>query len=350
MPSRIPMHRATGLLLAALALCILLAAAPARACSVPVFRYALDRWPADSFHLEAATAVFGEEPLATVLRNLGQNGALNLEASPSNEPGREARLFHPTRPTRERHLFWNGSLDAARFAELTDSPARRELQKRILAGHSAVWILVHSGNADADNEADALIEKRLRFLEQAAALPRIDPNDPTSKLGPGPALRIQLSLLRIERKDPAEASFLRMLAGPAGLDPLPADQPFAALVFGRGRVLGAWASPEESTIEEATMFLLSACSCEVKNLNPGWDLLMTADWQAGLQKAEQERIAATDSPTTPPAQSVTPQTVVFTPGNTPAKREKPSTTRWRLWLILGAGLPLLLAWRRRSTP
>src|SRR5712672_4699059 len=48
-------------------------------CSVPVFRYALDRWPADAFRLEAPPAVFQSGPLATELRNLGQISPLNLE-------------------------------------------------------------------------------------------------------------------------------------------------------------------------------------------------------------------------------------------------------------------------------
>ena len=49
-------------------LCI---SAAAHACTVPVFRYALDRWPAE-MGLEAPRGLL-TEPLATMLRNLGGN-------------------------------------------------------------------------------------------------------------------------------------------------------------------------------------------------------------------------------------------------------------------------------------
>ena len=31
------------------------------------------------------------------------------------------------------------------------------------------------------------------------------------------------------------------------------------------------------------MFLLGACSCQVKRMNPGWDLLLNVDWDGALQ-------------------------------------------------------------------
>src|SRR5205823_2404103 len=54
------------------------------ACDVPVFRYALDHWPADTFLLEAPPAVLRAEPLATEFRNLGDSSGLNLQAAVSS--------------------------------------------------------------------------------------------------------------------------------------------------------------------------------------------------------------------------------------------------------------------------
>src|SRR5688500_16221244 len=42
-------------------------ATAAHACTVPVFRYALDRWPAETWTLEAPREAFLTEPLATTL-------------------------------------------------------------------------------------------------------------------------------------------------------------------------------------------------------------------------------------------------------------------------------------------
>jgi len=51
-------------------------------------------------------------------------------------------------------------------------------------------------------------------------------------------------------------------------------------VFGRGRALlpliGAGITADN--IHSSASFLVGACSCEVKELNPGFDLLLAADW------------------------------------------------------------------------
>ena len=305
----------------------------AEACSVPVFRYALDRWPADAFRLEAPAAALGTEPLATEVRNLGERSPLNLEAIPTPDPN--ARLLFPNRSRSEPRAAWSGGLTPESYAALTDSPARRELARRILAGDSVVWVLVESGQNEADEAAAQLLGKRLSFLESAAGLPAIDPNDPTSKLGPGPELRVKLSLLRVRRAAPEERAFLAQLAGPNGVSAFAENEPFTALVFGRGRVLGAWGAEKLSNefVEEATLFLLGACSCEVKNQNPGWDLLMRVDWDAELHKADDARRAApaTEPKTTTPA-APQPETVTFTPTTTPPTAAAPQPRSNRMWI------------------
>jgi hypothetical protein len=90
-------------------------------------------------------------------------------------------------------------------------------------------------------------------------------------------------MLRVRGDDSAEAPFLKMLGG--AKQPALAEGPLMAVVFGRGRVLGIWPAkdmgPEQ--IDEASLFLLGACSCQAKALNPGWDLLLAVDWDAELQ-------------------------------------------------------------------
>ena len=61
--------------------------------------------------------------------------------------------------------------------------------------------------------------------------------------------------------------------------------PMAFPVYGRGRALYALvgAGINEWNINEACAFITGACSCEVKALNPGVDLLMMVDWEAGFE-------------------------------------------------------------------
>ncbi len=276
----------SGFACACVAVTSLFAATNSFACSVPVFRYALDHWRADNYRLELPAGYAKDDALAAFTRNLGTDSPLNLEVSTLPAGDATARLRIPQKENNDSPAVWTGSLDAASLAKLTNSPSRREIVRRILAGESVVWVLVESGNRAVDDAIAQRVEKRLTFLESVAQIPQIDPNDPTSKLGPGPALRAKFSLLRVRRDDVAEAAFLAMLAGPNAGASLTSG-PWLAAVFGRGRVLGAW--PAESfgneQIEEACLFLLGACSCQVKRQNPGWDLLLCVDWDKELAAA-----------------------------------------------------------------
>lgn len=291
---------------AAAAIILALTSPAVFACDVPVFRYALDRWPADVFRLEAPAAVLSAEPLAKEFRNLSSSGNLNLETSVSTNG---TKLFFPSHVKNADAPEWQGQLTPEIYHALTDSPVRREVVKRILNGDSAVWILVESGQPQLDEPAAKLLQNRLKFLESATGLPHLDPTDPDSQLGPGPELKVQFSLLSIKRTDPQEQEFLALLAGPAGLKKFPANEPFFAAVFGRGRVLGAWRQDRlnEGFIVDTARFLLGSCSCEVKSLNPGWDLLLRVDWEEELRKTGLERTGGKGG------QSFQPQTVVIRP-------------------------------------
>ena len=299
-------------------LAFLAAASGAFACSIPVFRYALDRWQADPFALEISATDAKDEAVARFLRNLTDSSPLNLSPSRSDDEGFSHLAFPHAAP--DATPAWSGKLDGTTLPRITDSPARAEIVKRILAGECGVWVLVESGQRDADDRATATLEKRLRYLEQVAQIPQIDPSDPTSQLGPGPALRVKFSLLRITRDNVDEEAFTAMLAGP-NHDMENANGPWLALVFGRGRVLGAWAAEgfgDEQT-DEACLFLLGACSCEVKRMNPGWDLLVNVDWNESLH--------AMGFPPPPPATLQKPMVAAQEPGAAKPEPEKPEAPK-----------------------
>lgn len=312
------------------------------ACTIPVFRYALDRWESDDFELILPPGIATDPNLSDLLRPLRANGIANLSVVTAKDPAitapqlRTARLGGQT--------IWSGDLNVLTLAQILDSPARHQILSRILAGESVIWVIAHSGTPEDLAEAER-IEKRLRFLEQVAALPIQDPNDPDSQLGPGPALLLRFTTLRLNRNDPSEALLLKMLAGPSGkIDT--ATTSFAAAVFGRGRVLGSWSLDEldDNSLEEASMFLIGRCSCRVKDQNPGWDILMNTDWEQSLKKAP----TAKNPPSTPepsppskPQQSqTTPVTVKTLAPSTPPppaiSKSKPTP------LIIGASLALAL--------
>lgn len=253
------------------------------ACTIPVFRYALDRWEADKFHLVLPASAAQDAAVQDLLRPLRANGKANWDITTSPDAALTAAELRSSRDSEQR--VWSGALDKNSLAALLDSPARRKFVEQVLAGDSVVWIIADSGSPEDTAEAER-IEKRLKFLEQVAALPVQDPNDPDSQLGPGPPLKLKFTTLRLRRDDLAEAPLLRMLAGPKGaIDP--AKKSFAAAVFGRGRVLGAWPLTllDDAALEDASMFLVGRCGCRLKNENPGWDILLNVDWEKALPAA-----------------------------------------------------------------
>lgn len=283
-------------------------------CTIPVFRYALDRWEPDAFELQLPSSAAGDTALNQLLRPLRANGKANLKITNSTNPD----LTTPTLRTARLggQSLWSGPLDATQLDLILDSPVRHQIVKKILAGDSVIWVIADDGSPAESAEAER-ITKRLQFLQNVAALPIQDPNDPDSQLGPGPPLLLQFTTLRLRRDDPAEALLLKMLAGPsAEIDPL--KQSFAAAVFGRGRVLGAWplASLDNTALEDACMFLVGRCSCRVKDQNPGWDILLNVDWDQALRKALTPTVAtaappASESPEPESADSTFPQTITL---------------------------------------
>jgi len=310
------------------------------ACTIPVFRFALDRWEADKFHLVLPQGVAKEPAIQDLLRPIRANGKANLDITTSTDIAQQDTVLRYSRQSDKP--VWSGKLDAAALAAVLDSPARKKLVQQLLAGDSVIWVIADSGSPLDTVEVER-IEKRLKFLEQVASLPIQDPNDPDSQLGPGPPLKLKFTSLRLRRDDPAEFMLLRMLAGPKGeFDP--ATTSFAGAVFGRGRVLGAWPLDilDDASLEDACMFLVGRCGCRLKNESPGWDILLNLDWEKALPAAATSDAKPAEAETTAPPpqlQAAVPEVVTITA----EKSDTPASSR-KGPLIVGtaAGLVLLV--------
>lgn len=314
------------------ALCLVLSAwlalgpAAALACSVPVFRYALERWPSDAYRVaifhrgklsEADQAVVdwlkktgaredGYDRIA--LRTFDVAGELGDDAKPLWKAQKEPKLpwmvvLYPEM-TRIPAPAWAGKLTAQAARRLVASPARKEIASRILAGEAAVWVLLESGQREKDEAAAKLLEAQLKKLEKELQLPeQIDPAAVGGAPQPGdaappveveiigdepadlamPDLKVAFSVLRIKRTDPAEQIFVQMLLHTE--EDLPKlNEPIAFPIYGRARALFALvgAGINEENIFDACAFLIGPCSCQVKAQNPGTDLLLLTDWDGSL--------------------------------------------------------------------
>ena len=274
----------------------------AAACNVPVFRYALERWEADPYEI----VVFHREPLSVeqevILAGMekagkaGRDGTANLTVNRVNLAGEvppPLRLLwnaqeNPTSPwmvaryprqSRIENPAWAGPLTAETVGALLDSPARRDLARKLLRGDAVVWLLLESGDRERDDEAGRLIEAESGKLQQTLKLPEPSTLDPP--MNANVPLKIAISIVRVARSDPAERMLVNLLLN---RNPKLATGKEAMLfpIFGRGRAIPPAIGPEiraEALLEMAE-FLTGPCSCQVKEMNPGYDLLLTANWSS----------------------------------------------------------------------
>ena len=352
------------------------------ACSVPVFRYALELWPPDDYEL----VLFYNGPLNAEhkkllekIRPLETDNAsvpniriheVDLKAEPDprwlewwdkNKPEDTSKpwlaVFYPASTLKIKPL-WAGMFSEESVKKAFHSPARQTVAKRLQAGDSAVWVLLECGNKKKDQAAHKLLDQRLKHLGETLEMPDLKPQDlQAGYLSIRPEdLKLGFSVITVAVDDPAEAVFREILLNSED-DLKDYNEPITFPVFGRGRALPALVGKgiNNDMIDEASTFLSGPCSCQVKRQNPGFDLLTSVNWDQLLQeqinelddKAQVEvstQIQPGQTPETTPA-SPTPATGAQSPpakAATPAPAEAPPATRSLLAWIPLAGIPILL--------
>ncbi len=279
----------------------MLAGSVALACTIPVFRFALERWAADKFLVvvysqgdlmpeqqhaltelaERSTDVGGPLSIEIFRYNLAAppEKRFDLQPPPADQP-------LPCVEIRSRLDFahtvlrWRGS-----FAEAIDqpglfgSPAREEIVRRILDGHSVVWLLI--APEDQKTELNAQLQSKLDSVSKTLSLPQ-GIGLPGSELYSSIPLQVRHSSLAIAHNDPQERHFLKTLA--ASAKQFRPDEIYVIPIFGRCRALEVipHAEIDDVAIEDIANFLGNACSCQVKQANPGFDLLASVNWEERL--------------------------------------------------------------------
>ncbi|HZZ72097.1 MAG TPA: hypothetical protein VFE24_07570 [Pirellulales bacterium] len=271
-----------------------------------MFRFALERWtpaPYQVFVFQAGKLDAEQRGLVESLRrqNASGGGAANFEVKQIMLPddrdkldGGARILFdaqqNPTLPwVVVRYpaalgldaTVWAGKLsDAA--SVLADSPVRKELIRRLTKGDTAVWLLLESGDPAQDEAAAARLAEELPRVQAELKIPQQDPADYLTNQ-PVP-LKIEFSTLRLARDDRSETFLVSALLHSE--DDLAATKgPIVFPVFGRGRTLWGMVGKgiNLENLEHAGAFMTGACACEIKDANPGFDLLLAAHWDALLE-------------------------------------------------------------------
>jgi hypothetical protein len=293
----------------------LLAPTTSLSCPIPVYRYALEFWEASPYRVEVyyrQHLAAADEGLVNQLLRAGsgpvkanvETRAIDVEddvdemtlrlfeeLSPSRLPWMVLRY---PRGTGMNNPVWSGPLSRVNVDRMLDSPARASIAEMLVDDATAVWVLLESGDRAKDRAAAVVLERELRRLEQTLKLPDLElwmsdiERIPAEKL---PAVRF--GSIRVSRADPRESQLVEMLLkSEADLRKFEGE-PIIFPVYGRGialwaivgRGINAW------TLTEAAEFLAGPCSCQVKMLNPGVDLLISNDWESKVRRVADLSVA-----------------------------------------------------------
>ncbi|MFV0443725.1 MAG: hypothetical protein ACK5Q5_09160 [Planctomycetaceae bacterium] len=275
------------------------------ACSIPVFRYALERWRPDPFevlifhrgeltetqselvHRLTPDAVPGEPVANVAVSPIDLEGQVRPEfqAIWDADPAASTPWVVVRTPWKgENFTVWQGPLSAESVDTVLRSPVRMELVKRLAAGDSIVWLLLAGSDPSQTAQLQAEVTSQLQDLQKAIALPQIDAADLQELSVTPDQLGLKFSVLTLRRDNPQEQllvnTLLTVQPGLGGVEL--ADQPMLFPIFGRCRVYYPLVGTaiEPANLEDMARFLSGACQCTIKQQNPGVDLLTLVDWDA----------------------------------------------------------------------
>lgn len=276
-----------------------------QSCSVPVFRYALERWRPDPYkgiyiyrneieekdrallkQLKDASSD-AESPLNLLIREVdvdsfSEKKLTALLQGPVPDTLPILTIWYPGQMGKNPPI-WSEKLTPSLVRGLVQSPKRKEMAESLINGESVIWVFMPSGNATKDEDGKALIRRELDKAVQAYS------DAPFTILSGAKQKKLSYGfpILTLSPDDPSERYFVEMLLKSESDLYEHMDKPMVFPVFGRGRVLGCLFGEyiTKKNIQEATAFLSGACSCEVKELNPGVDLLVAAPWDMVVMNA-----------------------------------------------------------------
>ena len=300
---------------------------PLEACNTPVFRYAMYNWapaPFGVFYFYRGSIAKEDEAVHRKLAELGDaTGAVANVTLLAIDVAKPQQLDQVPPPVKEswksRHagatpiyLVWGpwgaevsaGRLDAAAVAAMVDSPVRARVGELLKQGNAAVLLVLACPNEKENQRAEAAVKEVIARASRGripvAGVPDESPDEqaeggsgdnPKQAKKVSEAHRLSLALVRVSRTDPKEAWLVRMLMAVESDLEQHVHEPMVFGVYGRGRAMEPFvgAGITADNLTELVAFLAGACSCQVKERNPGVDLLFHWDWNATA-----DALAATD--------------------------------------------------------
>lgn len=307
-------------------LLVCVAGSVSRACDTPVYRYAMYRWYPAPYEVY----FFHEGEIDEAGKNMEAaiDEAMTSEKAPANvrfipvdlaedeelkgvPPDVKEAWEEQEEPATPQFLvsspvgghLHQGPLSADQVPEMIDSPLRQRIGDEIKEGRAGVYVLLKG----EDEKANAEAQKTLQGVVDDVASGKIElytmppaygsygtpagaeaddaeADDAESQEPEDQDPQLSIGLLTLDRDDPKEKWFLDTLLA---MEPdLPeSKEPIVFMIYGRGRALFSCLGEgiRRDNLIMDVEFITGACSCTVKDMNPGIDLLMSYNWDAAAE-------------------------------------------------------------------
>jgi hypothetical protein len=313
---------------------IVLLTTHASACNIPVFRYALERWKPDLCRLtvfhdsrltNADDAIIASIRSESVDAGGGLNNSVEVVDVRDEIKEEHANLWKSVKNNAqsgkpyaaltckvamERSLTqWHGPLSQLNSETWFAPRVSKAVTSRLLTGDAIVWLLVPGKDENKNEATRKVLNTTLPALEKKIKLPD-GIGLPGSELYSELPLLVKFSVFELDPRESDHQVWIKLFRGIRS-DEL--DTPLVVPVFGKARALEVVPgdSLDVGLIEDLTMFLCGACSCQVKERNPGFDLLVSVKWNFELFGEDAEVPAAVSTLAREPS---TPRKLAIPPG------------------------------------
>ena len=259
------------------------------ACSVPVFRYALEYWHPDPYQIILKfdpSQTNNSKEIVDEIKKHRQNRSFILKKIKTSQSNEQIILKYPA-STRIQENVYENSLTKENFIKILQSPVRQKLIDKITGGDSLIFLLLEGSNKKQNNHIANIILKNIPILENEIKLPHEYADIPKEDLQIyNTNIVFKLSMMRLSRTNSEENVFINILTRSLPESIYKKSQPIVFPIFGRGRMLAAIREKNlnTETLRRWCEYIAGECSCEIKSRNPGFDTFIPIGWNLEEKK------------------------------------------------------------------
>ncbi len=260
---------------------------PVDACNTPVFQYALLRWNPEPYRIfvfyksnfspDQLQAIKLLEPLEQrsliIYKQIDINSLSNADnpikylwrTIKGEFPHLQLPIIVVRFPVSERNdNIYVDSLSISAIKQIISSPVRIEIADK-LANGAIVWLISLTHDKTHNAKIKKILSDELNAYSQRYSQANLS--------------KLEFAIIELKRDDKNENFIFKLLAKiyPALTN---TNEIIAFPIFGRGRIL--FPIPEKKLTHKAIFaacdFMTGPCACEIKDQNPGIDLLLNVDW------------------------------------------------------------------------